>query len=183
VREMPGETGLGRALRAARHARGLTLTEVATAAGLSQPFLSQLELGRSRPSMRSLHRIAVALGTTQQALLASASGPVAPVRAAGAPLVGIGTGGENGGARLLLHEPSGVDVTEFVGLPREFEEYFAHPRGELVYVARGTVEVDVDGALSTLHARDTLTYPGGAEHRYRQVSEETCVVLVIHRAV
>ena len=44
------------------------------AAGLSQPFLSQLELGRTRPSMRSLFRIATALGTTQQALLGKAAG-------------------------------------------------------------------------------------------------------------
>ncbi len=80
------EARLGRALRAARKDRGMTLTEVAAAAGLSQPFLSQLELGRSRPSMRSLHRIAVALGTTQQALLAAAADPGdPPVRGADAP--------------------------------------------------------------------------------------------------
>jgi pyridoxamine 5'-phosphate oxidase len=53
----------------------MTLAQVAAQAGLSQPFLSQLELGRTRPSMRSLFRIATALGTTQQALLGRAAGP------------------------------------------------------------------------------------------------------------
>lgn len=184
---MPGNQGaearLGRALRAARKARSMTLMEVATAAGLSQPFLSQLELGRARPSMRSLHRIAVALGTTQQELLAEAA-PVpkgTPVRAEGADLVDV----HGGGARLLLHEPGGVDVTEFVGLPPEFEEYFVHERPELIYVARGTIEVDVladcHRTVSELRARDTLACPGGAGHRYRQIGAETCVVLVIHR--
>jgi predicted transcriptional regulator len=43
-----------------RRERGRTLVQVAAASGLSQPFLSQLELGRSRPSMRSLFRIAEA---------------------------------------------------------------------------------------------------------------------------
>ncbi|WP_143171940.1 hypothetical protein [Pseudonocardia thermophila] len=85
---------------------------------------------RARPSMRSLHRIATALGTTQQALLAAAAGD------------GPGDTGQmldvgGGGARLILHEPAGVDVTEFVGLPREFEDFFEHPRAELLYVARG----------------------------------------------
>jgi len=178
------EQRLGQALRAARKARRMTLMQVAAAAQLSQPFLSQLELGRARPSMRSLHRIALALGTTQQALLAAAARPEvdsAPVRGAGAELVDGGAGG----ARLLLHDPTGVDVTEFVGLTREFEEeYFAHDRPELLYLVRGTVEVEIREAdrrtLATLHPRDTLTCPAGAEHRYRQVGDETCVLLVIH---
>jgi mannose-6-phosphate isomerase-like protein (cupin superfamily) len=134
--------------------------------------------------MRSLHRIAVALGTTQQALLAAAAQPEAgstPVRGAGAELVAV----RDGGARLLLHDPTGVDVTEFVGLPREFEEeYFTHERAELLYVARGTVEVEIRETdrrtRATLRPRDTLTCPAGAEHRYRQVGDETCVLLVIH---
>ena len=63
------DTRLGGAIRALRRERGLTLVELAAATGLSQPFLSQVELGRSRPSMRSLFRIATALDTTQQALL------------------------------------------------------------------------------------------------------------------
>ncbi|MGI5128294.1 helix-turn-helix domain-containing protein [Pseudonocardia sp. CA-107938] len=177
------EQRLGQVLRAARKTRGMTLVEVAAAAQLSQPFLSQLELGRARPSMRSLHRIAVALGTTQQALLAAAAPPdagAAPVRGTGADLVD----NRDGGARLLLHDPSGVDVTEFVGLPREFEEFFVHSRAELLYLARGTVEVEIREedrrVLATLHPRDTLTCPGGAGHRYRQIGDETCVLLVIH---
>src|SRR3954453_21849340 len=105
------DAALGRAIRSLRRDRGLTLLQAANASGLSQPFLSQLELGRARPSMRSLHRIAVALGTTQQALLAAAAQPEAgstPVRGAGAELVAV----RDGGARLLLHDPTGVDVTE-----------------------------------------------------------------------
>jgi pyridoxamine 5'-phosphate oxidase len=73
--ERAADARLGRAIRAARHDRGMTLAQVAAQAGLSQPFLSQLELGRTRPSMRSLFRIATALGTTQQALLGRAAEP------------------------------------------------------------------------------------------------------------
>jgi len=181
--ERAADARLGRALRAARRARGMTLVEVAAASGLSQPFLSQLELGRSRPSMRSLHRIAVALGTTQQELLAAAAGPSPDVlvRGADADLVDV----ESGGARLLMHDESGTDITEFVGAPPEFGDYFTHDGTELLYVARGTIEVDVrqDGhsTFSVLQARDTLSYPGRSEHRFRQVGPDTCVVLVIHR--
>jgi transcriptional regulator with XRE-family HTH domain len=188
---------LGPALRAARRARGMTLTELASAAELSQPFLSQLELGRAQPSMRSLHRIAEALGTTQQQLLAAAAGatpgpargrdaggrpgapPGEPERAASAELVSNG----GGGARLLLHRPA-VDVTEFVGLPAEFREWFSHGRTETLYLVRGRIEVEVrqDGRVrrTVLGERDTLAYPGRAEHRYRQLGATTAVLLVIH---
>jgi transcriptional regulator with XRE-family HTH domain len=160
----------------------MTLAQVAAQAGLSQPFLSQLELGRTRPSMRSLFRIATALGTTQQALLGRAAGPPPgeAVRAGDASLLDV----EAGGARLLLHDPGGADVTEFVGMPQEFGEFFRHERQELLYVARGFVEVELreDGAsrLSTLQARDSITYAGRVEHRFRQVGPEVCVVLLVH---
>ena len=164
---------LGQAIRGLRRERGLTLVQVAAASGLSQPFLSQLELGRSRPSMRSLFRIAEALGTTQQALLAEGdAGRTVPYEQ-----------GFEGGARLLLHGP-GADVTEFAGVSGEFAEYFSHDRHELLYVVRGTLEVDLrengQSRLSTLQARDSIGYAGRVEHRFRQVGPEECVVLVVH---
>jgi transcriptional regulator with XRE-family HTH domain len=180
--ERAADARLGRAIRTARHDRGMTLAQVAARAGLSQPFLSQLELGRTRPSMRSLFRIATALGTTQQALLGLAAGPppAEAVRADEASLVEV----EAGGARLLMHDPGGADVTEFVGPPQEFGEFFRHGRQELLYVAHGTVEVELredgESRFSTLHARDSITYPGRVEHRFRQVGPDTCVVVLVH---
>lgn len=180
--EKRADTDLGRAIRALRRERGLTLLQLAVASGLSQPFLSQLELGRSRPSMRSLFRIASALGTTQQTLLGLAAGdpPDHLVRATDGELVQVE---QDGGARLLLHGP-GADVTEFVGAPREFGEFFVHDRRELLYVAHGCIEVELrtggTSRLETLTCRDTLSYAGTVPHRFRRVGEETCVVLVVH---
>jgi transcriptional regulator with XRE-family HTH domain len=180
--ERAADARLGRAIRAARHDRGMTLAQVAAQAGLSQPFLSQLELGRTRPSMRSLFRIATALGTTQQALLGRAAGPPpgGAVRADDAEPVEV----EAGAARLLLHDPDGADVTEFVGSPQGFGEFFCHGRRELLYVVRGIVEVELreDGTsrFSTLQARDSITYSGRVEHRFRQVGPQTCVFVLVH---
>jgi transcriptional regulator with XRE-family HTH domain len=181
TRQRRADASLGRAIRALRRERGLTLLQLAAASGLSQPFLSQLELGRSRPSMRSLFRIATALGTTQQTLLAMAADDPSsePVRGADVELVDV----DSGGARLLLHD-RGVDVTEFVGVPGEYGEYFRHGRRELLYVARGTIEVELreDGAsrFATLGPRDSMTYPGSLEHRFRQLGDAISVVLVVH---
>lgn len=179
--ERVADARLGRAIRALRHARGMTLAQVAAATGLSQPFLSQLELGRTRPSMRSLFRIAGALGTTQQALLGAGSPAPShspePVRGRDAELI-------DGAARLLLHDPEGADVTEFVGAAAEFGEFFSHDRRELLYVVSGAIELELrepsGSRLVTLGTRDTISYSGRVEHRFRRCGAEPCVVLLVH---
>jgi transcriptional regulator with XRE-family HTH domain len=168
------DTRLGGAIRALRRERGLTLVQLAAATGLSQPFLSQLELGRSRPSMRSLFRIAGALGTTQQVLLGLAE------PAATAPLAGDGSAG----GRLLLHDSGGADVTEFADIPAEFSDFYAHARRELLYVVQGRIELELrDGeqsTFSTLETRESMGYSGLLPHRFRRIGAGPCVVLMVH---
>ncbi len=52
---------IGQKLRAARHEKGLSLRELAARADVSVSLLSQIENGKSTPSVRSLHSIADAL--------------------------------------------------------------------------------------------------------------------------
>jgi transcriptional regulator with XRE-family HTH domain len=53
---------LGPAIRALRHHRELTLVELGALCGLSHPLLSQIESGHTRGSIRSIEKIANALG-------------------------------------------------------------------------------------------------------------------------
>jgi transcriptional regulator with XRE-family HTH domain len=73
---------LGRRLRARRSAQGRTLASVAMQAGLSVPYVANLENGRGNPTLASLHRLAGALGTGLSELLSdpggSAPGPALP---------------------------------------------------------------------------------------------------------
>lgn len=70
----------GRAVRAAREARGLTLRQVAKAAGMSAPQLSSLESGKpENPGWATVVRLAKALGMSlDEAAGLSASKAVAP---------------------------------------------------------------------------------------------------------
>jgi transcriptional regulator with XRE-family HTH domain len=54
---------LGQRLRALRAASGRTVATVATEAGLSVPYVANLENGRGNPTVDALSRIAQALGT------------------------------------------------------------------------------------------------------------------------
>ena len=60
---------LGTAARRARESQGLTLTEVATTAGISAGMLSRLETGRVTPSLDTLVALAAALGVRPALLL------------------------------------------------------------------------------------------------------------------
>jgi DNA-binding NtrC family response regulator len=54
---------VGRRIRELRHARPLTLKQLANRTGLSVSLISQIELGKSAASMSTLHKLATALGT------------------------------------------------------------------------------------------------------------------------
>ncbi|MFD4676116.1 helix-turn-helix domain-containing protein [Lentzea sp. NPDC058450] len=59
---MPNEP-IGPRLRALRQASGRTVASVAADAGLSVPYIANLENGRGNPTTSALDRLATALGT------------------------------------------------------------------------------------------------------------------------
>jgi transcriptional regulator with XRE-family HTH domain len=58
-----GDQEIGRQLRARRTAAGRTVASVAADAGLSVPYIANLENGRGNPTTTALTRLADALGT------------------------------------------------------------------------------------------------------------------------
>jgi transcriptional regulator with XRE-family HTH domain len=82
---------LGRRLRARRSSLGRTLASVAMQAGLSVPYVANLENGRGNPTLSSLHRLAGALGVALSELLADADA-VAPGPALPASLAAFSQG-------------------------------------------------------------------------------------------
>jgi transcriptional regulator with XRE-family HTH domain len=68
---------LGQRLRDRRSSQGRTLASVAMQAGLSVPYVANLENGRGNPTLGSLHRLADALGIRLSELLAEGDGTAA----------------------------------------------------------------------------------------------------------
>src|ERR671921_91053 len=81
------EAMIGSSLRGVRRRRGMTLRQVAEAAGVTESFLSQVERDVASPSIATLRRIAVALGTSIGVILDEA-GPHGQLVRAGGPPVG-----------------------------------------------------------------------------------------------
>jgi transcriptional regulator with XRE-family HTH domain len=177
---------LGGAIRARRRQLGMTLVEVAASAGLSHPFLSQLERGLARPSMRSLTAIAVTLGTTAQALMADSELPATPeaesvsvVRRAEGVVTPVDSPG--GYVRPLVRGERAMLPVEFNGAPREFDEYYRHEGEEFVYVVQGLIEVDIEGEFHMAAAGDSVYYAGGLRHRWRSLSDEHARLVVVQQ--
>ncbi len=84
TRLVDGKMLLGARLRDVRTKKNLSLPDLAERAGISKARLSDLERGRSLPSLPTLDTLAAALGTTAAALLrgvypwGSTEAPTAP---------------------------------------------------------------------------------------------------------
>lgn len=63
-------------LRELRLAQGLTQEQLAELASVSQPMLSQIELGQANPSLKAAQRLAAALGVSVDSLIAAEPEPV-----------------------------------------------------------------------------------------------------------
>ncbi|WP_327359002.1 helix-turn-helix domain-containing protein [Streptomyces sp. NBC_01304] len=166
-------------MRRRRRALDLTLAEVAARTGLSVPFLSQVENGRSRPSMGSLQRIADALGTTAVQLLAAAEAPrpVDVVRRQSAAVHDDAGDGTPGRMRPLVRGQQRLHALEFTGAHAGRRE-LVHRNDEILYVADGSAEVEADGTTHHLRAGDTLYCAGGIKHRWRPLEPGTRVLVV-----
>ncbi|WP_375426089.1 helix-turn-helix domain-containing protein [uncultured Friedmanniella sp.] len=162
---------IGQYVRRLRHARSLTLTQLAGLSDLSQPFLSQLERGQARPSMASLGRIARALGSSQLEILSGAASLTAEPTVPVPGLVRADEGDQGpyglGTARLLvsgdrpfypmLVESSNVDAGG----------YHRHAEDEFLHVLGGRCRVDLDDqGTHELGPGDSLYYAGGTSHRW-----------------
>jgi transcriptional regulator with XRE-family HTH domain len=69
---------LGRRLRTRRNAQGRTLASVAVDAGLSVPYVANLENGRGNPTLGALHGLARALDAPLAELLREEAAPAPP---------------------------------------------------------------------------------------------------------
>ena len=110
---------IGRQLRARRTAAGRTVASVAADAGLSVPYVANLENGRGNPTATALTRLAAALGTRLVITLApdeggSAAGePAAPE--VPASLVRLGRTGRFRRAVTAMAAALDADADEFSG--------------------------------------------------------------------
>jgi transcriptional regulator with XRE-family HTH domain len=149
----------------------MTLKELGKKAGLSHPFLSQLERGLARPSVGSAERIASALDVPVGALWSPAapSGHATIVRRDAGEQSHHHDHSAPGAVRELLTDGVPLRVSEWTGGSKRWpEEPQVEPGAVMLYVSRGGVAIELDGDEHVLEEGDTIFFDGTVPHRMRR---------------
>ena len=172
---------VGERLRAIRKLRRCTLRTVAERAGLSESFLSQIELGRAGASIASLQRIAAALGVSMADLF-EPTGPPRPrvLRHAERPSLTFGVLGR----KFLLTPRPLHELEVFVGEldpggSTGMEPYAHGDSEELLVVLSGAIELQLGSEAHVLGAGDSIDYRSSTTHRVSNLGADVAEVLWI----
>ncbi len=184
---------VGEKLRALRKARGLSLQQVADAAGLSKAFVSQIESGTANPSLASLKRVGSALdlplaalfegagdGEESAAATAEESSEVRVVRRARRKQ--IVWPGRTTPSYLLTPDLRGplevmLDVLEPGSRTEDDERCMTHAGEEFGFILEGRYEITVGERTIVLEEGDSITFPSRLPHRGRALGARTVKTL------
>lgn len=158
---------LGRRLRDARERARLSTRDVASRAGVSAGFISQVENGKCGVSVGVLKRMSAAVGVSVADLLSDEAPVARPVlRAHERPLFSS----DGGLHKLLLSRPpirqlEVYEGTFDVGGSTGPEPYAHDDAQELFYVLTGHMEITIASETLILGPRDSVEYLSSVPHR------------------
>ena len=173
---------IGKRIRDARRAKGMSIAGLAAASGLSIGFISQVERNQSNPSVKALHDISRALGVNITWFFddtaAAGAQPASPI--------------------VRVHERKkihyGLDVCDELLTPRSSEaleliwsrfapgsssgaQPYTHEGEEAGVVLSGTLELVIGDVAYTLSAGDSFGFKSGTPHRYRNDGDTDAIVV------
>lgn len=181
---MSAETdALGEALRAARADRGLSSRALARLAGISQSFLSNVENGRTTPSVPTLYALAEALGLGAADLLPESSGDAEAIPAGHVtPLPDSDSGESPPVALRLLAAARGRSIETYLIEQRAGfvdTKAYGHPGEDLIYVIAGKVSLVRRDERVTLREGDVAWLDATTEHSFTTPADSGVTALLV----
>lgn len=162
---------LGANLRRLRVRRGLSLERFARECNVSRAMLSQIELGRSAPTITVVWKISTALKVPFSALISEreAASPVAVLRAEDGKVLASRDGGFSSRALFPFGAPRQVEFYELRLAPGAVEEAHPHAPGttEYLVVSDGKLQLEVSGERHAVDAGDAVVFEADVPHAYR----------------
>lgn len=184
---------MGERIRAERERQGISLRALARDVGVSASMISQIENGKSRPSVSTLYAITTALGLPMQDVFALEVTP---------PTTLLGVLGAARGVRLgphvrpkerqILSLDSGVTWERLGSLPQldvdflqityapggsssSTGELMRHSGWEYGYLVSGSLVLTLGFDEIVLETGDAVSFDSTTPHRYRNESGEPAV--------
>lgn len=160
---------LGRNLRRLRTRRGLSLERLAKESTVSRAMLSQIELGRSTPTISVLWKISTALGVQFATLISSRGRSGVAVQRAEESKLLVNRDGRFSSRSLFPYDvPRRVEFYEVKLAEGAIEEAEPHAPGTMEYlvVSHGSVEIQVEANRLALGQGDSIVFQGDVPHAY-----------------
>ena len=168
-------------IRALRHQAGMTLADLAAAAGLGKSTLAQLESGRANPSVETLWAIAAALRVPFARIVEEERPALRVVRARDVPAMhSATTPGWEGRLLAASHGRMTFDLYSLdlrAGAVRHADPHHAGVVEHLVLVT-GRLRAGPAGSPVDLQAGDLVTFAADVPHVY-EAAEDCHVVLLM----
>ncbi|GAA3669179.1 cupin domain-containing protein [Arthrobacter ginkgonis] len=166
-------------LRALRKERGMTLKDVADAASVTPGLISQIERGKTDPSLATVRRIAAAFGADLATLFAESSPASVHVSRPGSR-PGLATAESH-----LVYErltPGRSDLEVLLGRLEPGEatspEGWSHASTECTFVIEGDIAVYVEDERYAVGTGESITFDAAVRHRYVNEGSVPCRFLV-----
>jgi transcriptional regulator with XRE-family HTH domain len=158
--------------------RGLSVAELAAAAGVSKSLVSQIERGLSAPSIDTVRRLASVLQVPVFSLFLEAPDNGMVVRRAERRVVRYP--GTRASREILSPSLNGRMVLVWVTFPpgEDGREPVRHVGEESVVVVRGRLEVHIADQWVVLETGDSMTFDPDAPHAFRNPSDDLAEAVV-----
>lgn len=169
------------AIQRERLRKGISLSALASSAGLAKSTLSQLEAGKGNPGIETLWAIAGALEVNFSTLFEMPDPETTLVRAG----EGHGLGAEQADYQTVLLSNCGPgmrrDIYRADLEPGTIHQSNPHPHGaiEHVIICNGQAKVGPKGAEETLTAGDYYRYGADRPHGYEALEPGTQMIVVM----
>lgn len=177
---------LGARLRNERLKQNLTLKALAEVAGCSLSMLSKIENEQASPSLKTLHQITSALGTSIARLFAeTASEGVSLYRSGERPSVMVRRRSDQPAIFIERLSPTYpgtmLDANIHTLEPgADSGGGIRHEGEEIGYVLEGAAELIVDGEVILLTQGDSFYFPSELPHHYRNTHDGTTRILWVN---
>jgi transcriptional regulator with XRE-family HTH domain len=173
---------VGQNLKRLRSRNSQSLEQLAKLSGVSRAMLSQIELGRSVPSINIAFKIARALGVPFSALLAEWDKPkVRILTAAGSKILKSASGEFSTRALFPFDAERKTEFYELRLAAGSTENAEAHAAGtfENLIIVSGVVEISTKGERHQLHPGDAILFQADTPHSYSNLSKKEALLYLV----
>lgn len=173
---------VGRNLRRLRTRQGYSLERLAKVSGVSRGMLSQIELGRSTPTIGLLWKIANALGVTFATLTSTtARGGTTVLRRSRSKVLTSSDGKFSSRALFPFDGERRIEFYELRIAPGHTEAAEPHAPGtiENLAVSAGTLDLHDGLTWSRLETGDSILFEADVDHLYRNAGPEEATVYLV----